>query len=122
MFFGVFLKCHILMCFLFKNFENVNADLMVKGKCKRCAAQKSNTSHNDLSSKLREHGRHAMLSFLSSLPIPVLRIFDIDANRFYAKITECRNNQMYEAAILTRCYPQHALYPLSILKLITKAI
>ena len=40
-------------------------------KRKRCAAQKSGTSLNNLSSKLREHGRHAMLSFLSSLPIPV---------------------------------------------------
>ena len=29
---GTFLKCQILMCFLFKKFENVNADLMVKGK------------------------------------------------------------------------------------------
>ena len=53
-------------------------------KRKRCAAQKSGTSLINLSSKLREHGRHAMLSFLSSLPIPVLRI---------------------------RCYTQHALRP-----------
>ena len=45
-----------------------------------------------------------MLSFLSSLPIPVLRILDIEANRFYDK-----NQQMYEAALLTRCYTQHAL-------------
>ena len=44
-------------------------------KRKRFAAQKSGTSLNDLSSKLREHGRHAMLPFLSSLPIPVLCIF-----------------------------------------------
>ena len=44
-----------------------------------------------------------MLSFLSSLPIPVLRILDIEA-RFYD-----RNHQMYEAALLTRCYTQHAL-------------
>ena len=29
---GTFLKCQILMFFLFKKFENVNADLMVKGK------------------------------------------------------------------------------------------
>ena len=65
-------------------------------KCKRCAAQKSGTSLNNLSSKLREHGQHAMLSFLSSLPIPVLRIFDIEDNRFYD-----RNHQMYEAALLT---------------------
>ena len=60
----------------------------------------------NLSSKLREHGRHAMLSFLSSLPIPALRILDIEANRFYD-----RNRQMYEAALLTRCYTQHALRP-----------
>ena len=45
-----------------------------------------------------------MLSFLSSLPIPVLRILDIEANRFYD-----RNHQMYEAALLTRCYTQYAL-------------
>ena len=47
-----------------------------------------------------------MLSFLSSLPIPVLRILDIEANRFYD-----RNRQMYESALLTRCYTQHALRP-----------
>ena len=73
---------------------------------KRCAAQKSGTSLYNLSSKLREHGRHAMLSFLSSLPIPVLRILDIETNRFYD-----RNHQIYEAALLTRCYTQHALRP-----------
>ena len=76
-------------------------------KRKRCTAQKSNTSFNNLLTKLREHGRHAMLSFLSSLPIPVLRIFDIEADSFYD-----RNHQMYEAALLTRCYTQHALHPL----------
>ena len=75
--------------------------------CKRCAAQKYNTSLNDLSTKLREHGRHAMLLFLSSLLIPGLRILDIEANRFYD-----RNHQMYEAALLTKCYTQHALRPL----------
>ena len=47
-----------------------------------------------------------MLSFLSSLPIPVLSILDIEANRFYD-----RNRQMCEAALLTRCYSQHALCP-----------
>ena len=75
-------------------------------KRKRCVAQKSGTSLNNLSSKLREHGRLAMLSFLSSLPIPVLRILDIEANWFYD-----RNHHMYEAALLTRCYTQHALRP-----------
>ena len=83
-------------------------------KRKRCAAQKSGTSLN-LSSKLSEHGRHAMLSFLSSLPIPVLRILDTEANRFYD-----RNHQMYEAAldvILNMLSVQ-----LSMIKLITKHI
>ena len=51
-------------------------------------------------------GRHAMLSHLSSLPILVLRILDIEANRFYEG-----NHQMYQAAILTTCYTQHALCP-----------
>ena len=58
-------------------------------KRKRCAAQKSGTSLYNLSSKLRGHGRHAMLSFLSTLPIPVLRVLDIEANMFYD-----RNRQM----------------------------
>ena len=67
------------------------------GKRKICAAQKSNTSLNDLSTKLREHGRHVMLSFFSSLPIPVLCILDIEATMFYE-----RHHQMY----------QHVLHPL----------
>ena len=92
---------------------------MQKGndKRKRCAAQKSNTSLNVLSTKLREHGRHALLSFLCSLPIqvlrifflpiPVLRILDMEANRFYDK-----DHQMYDTALLIRCYTQHTLHPL----------
>ena len=64
---------------------------------KRCAAQKSGTSLYNLSSKLREHGRHTMLSFLSSLPIPVLRVLDIEANRFYD-----RNHQMHRVQSLHR--------------------
>ena len=56
------------------------------------------TSLNDL------HGRHSMLSYLSSLPIAVLRSLDTEANIFYD-----RNHQMYDDALLTRCYTQHAL-------------
>ena len=48
-------------------------------KRKRCARIKYNASLNDLSTKLREHGRHAMLSLFSPLPIPVLCIFSIEA-------------------------------------------
>ena len=47
-----------------------------------------------------------MLSYLSSLPSAVLRSLDTEANRFYD-----RNHQMYEAALLTRFYTQHALRP-----------
>ena len=47
-----------------------------------------------------------MLSFLSSLLIPVLRILDIEANRLYG-----RNHQIYEAALLTRCFTQHGIHP-----------
>ena len=67
---------------------------------------KLNISLNDLAVKLRIHGRHPMLSYLSSLPIAALRSLDTEANRFYD-----RNHQMYDAALLTRCYTQHALRP-----------
>ena len=58
-------------------------DKRQKGNDKReiCAAQKSCTSFNNLSSKLREHGQYGIVSFLSSLPIPVLHILDIEAIR-----------------------------------------
>ena len=54
---------------------------------------KLNTSLNDLAAKLRIHGRHSMLSYLSSLPA-VLRSLDTEANRFYD-----RNHQLYDAAL-----------------------
>ena len=75
-------------------------------KRKRCAAMKLNTSLNDLAVKLRIHGRHPMLPYLSSLPTAVLRSLDTEANRFYD-----RNHQWYDAALLTRCYIQHARRP-----------
>ena len=53
-----------------------------------------------------DHGRHSTLSFLSSLPISVLRVLDTEANKFYD-----RNHKLYDAALLTRCYTQHALRP-----------
>ena len=73
---------------------------------KKRAVKRSNTSLKDLSKVLENHGRHSMLSFLSSLPISVLRILDTEANKFYD-----RNHQLYDAALLTRCYTQHALRP-----------
>ena len=47
-----------------------------------------------------------MLSYLSSLPISVLRTLDTEANKFYD-----RTNRLYDAALLTMCYTQHALRP-----------
>ena len=75
-------------------------------KRKKRAVKKSNTSLKDLSKVLEDHGRHSMLSSLSSLPIAVLRILDTEANKFYY-----RNHQLYDAALLTRCYIQDALRP-----------
>ena len=67
---------------------------------------KLKTSLHDLAVKLRIHGRHPMLFYLSSLPIAVLRSLDTEANRFYDI-----NHQMYDAVLLTGCYTQHALRP-----------
>ena len=53
-----------------------------------------------------KHDRHCMLSYLSLLPISVLRSLDTEANTFYD-----RTNRLYDAAILTRCYTQHAPRP-----------
>ena len=47
-----------------------------------------------------------MFSYFSSLPISVLRSLDTEANKFYD-----RTYRSYDAALLTRCYTQHALHP-----------
>ena len=74
------------------------------GKRKKRAVKRSNTSLKDLAKVLEDHGRHSMLSFISSLLISRLRSLDTEANKFYN-----RNHQLYDAALLTRCYTQHAL-------------
>ena len=75
------------------------------GNCKRKSrVQKlANCTLRDLAAKLDVHGRHYMLSYLSSLPISVLHSLDTEANG--------RTNRLYDAALLTRCYTQHALRP-----------
>ena len=88
-------KCQILMSFFLLEIQKRKRRSHGKrqkgnDKRKRCAAQKSGISLNNLSSKLREHVRHAMLSFHSPLPIPVKRILDIEVNRFYE-----RNHRMH---------------------------
>ena len=47
-----------------------------------------------------------MLSYLRLLPISVLRSLDTEANTFYDS-----SNTLYDAALLTMCYTQHALHP-----------
>ena len=47
-----------------------------------------------------------MLSKLGSLPVSSLRKLDDEASKFYD-----RKHNLYEAALLTRCYTQHALRP-----------
>ena len=81
-------------------------ELRKNGNCKRKSrVQKlANCTLRDLAAILGVHGRHCMLSYLSSLPISVL--LDTEANKFYD-----RTNRLYDAALLTRCYTQHALRP-----------
>ena len=55
---------------------------------------------------LLNSGRHQMLSKLASLYVSSLRKLDDEANKFYD-----RKHNLYEAALLTRCYTQHALRP-----------
>ena len=43
----------------------------------------ANCTLRDLAGILDVHGRHSMLSFLSSLPISVLRSLDTEAYKFY---------------------------------------
>ena len=57
--------------------------------------------------KLDVHSRHSMLSFLISLPISILRSSDTEANKFYD-----RSYRLYDAALLTKCYSEHALHPI----------
>ena len=61
---------------------------------------------SELSIILKHSGRHMALSRLVTLSISSLCTLDIEANKFYD-----RAHRLYDAAILTRCYTQHALRP-----------
>ena len=80
-------------------------------KRKICTEKRLNTSLKDLSLALTNHGRHGLFSFLSSLPISVLRNLELEANKLYD-----RANKLFKAALLTRCYVQHFLVLISILR------
>ena len=59
--------------------------IKINGNSKRKSrVQKlANCTFRDPAAKLDVHGRHCMLSYLSSLPNSVLRSTDTDANKFY---------------------------------------
>ena len=59
----------------------------------------------DLNILLNSEG-HQMLSKLASLSVSSLRKLDDEASKFYD-----RKHNLYEAALLTRCYTKHALRP-----------
>ena len=59
---------------------------------------------SELSIILKHSGQHMALSRLLNLSISSLRNLDIEANKFYDSAY-----RLYDAAILTRCYTQHAL-------------
>ena len=61
---------------------------------------------SDLSIALNHSGRHMTLSHLVTLSISSLRNVYIDTNEFYD-----RAQRIYDAALLIRCYIQHALRP-----------
>ena len=65
------------------------------GKIKRkiCTEKRLNTSLNTLN----KHVLHGLFSFLSSLPISVIRYLELEANKLYD-----RANKLYKAALLTR--------------------
>ena len=56
--------------------------------------------------KILTSGGHQMLSKLSSLSSASLCLLDEEANKFYD-----RKHNLYQTALLTRCYTQHALRP-----------
>ena len=77
------------------------------GKCKNGNLKHKNKhvlTLSELSIILKHSGRHMTLSRLVTLSISSLRNLDIEANKFYD-----RTHGLYDAAILTRCYTQHAL-------------
>ena len=75
-------------------------------KRKICTKKRLHTSLKDLSLALSNHGWHGLFSFLSSLPISVVRNLELEANKLYD-----RANKLYKATLLTMCYVQQFLSP-----------
>ena len=96
------------------NFGISETWLKTKGKRKKCVVKITNTSLKHLPQELKGNGRHSMLPFLSSLPISILRVVETEANKFYNRnhlLYDPLYDTLYDAALLTRYYTQHALLP-----------
>ena len=81
-----FLKCQILMFFSVlecKKRKSRSHGKRKNGNIKRkiCTEKRLNSSLKDLSLALTNHGQHGLFSFLSSLPISVLRNLELEALR-----------------------------------------
>ena len=73
-----FIKCQILIFFSvleYKKHKSRSHSIHKNGNFQRkiCTEKRLNTSLKDLSLALTNHGWHGLFSFLSSLPISVLR-------------------------------------------------
>ena len=80
-----FLKCQILIFFSVlecKKRKSRSHGKRKNGNIKRkiCTEKRLNTTLNDLSIALNNHGLHGLFLFLSPLPIPVLRNLELEAN------------------------------------------
>ena len=89
---ATFLKCQILMFFSVlecKKRKSRSHGKRKNGNIKRkiCTEKRLNTSLKDLSLALTNHGRHGLFSFLSSLPISVLRNLELEANKLKIELT-----------------------------------
>ena len=67
---------------------------------------------SELSIILKHSGRPMALSRLATFSKSSLRYLDIEANIFYD-----RAHRLYDAALLTWCYTQHALRPFTMYRL-----
>ena len=109
----IFLKCQSLIFFYVLKCKKRKSRSHGKRKngnikSKICTEKRLNTSLKDLSIALNNHGRHGLFSFLSSLPISVLRNLELEANKHYDR---ANLNKLYKAALHTRCFVQHFLSP-----------
>ena len=89
----IFIDVHKLLriCIVLKALHTINACLTDKHVSRTCmfnhssCIPKNRPSLKDLSKELEDHGRHSILSFLSSIPISVLCVLVNEAN----KLTTC---------------------------------